>query len=115
MFRFLGDSGYDLTVRIWDIATGQARAVLAGHKEWVKAMAVAPDGSWLATGDANGTLRIWDAVTGEPQTMMRVENRILACASMSRGEIAVAGTDGLYIFEFRNASTTPTAAPGRDP
>jgi WD40 repeat protein len=51
-------------VRIWDAVTGVARATLTGHTRWVRTVAIAPDGSWLATGGDDGTVRIWDAVTG---------------------------------------------------
>ena len=40
----------DGTVRIWDAATGRERATLTGHTGRVAAVAVAPDGSWLASG-----------------------------------------------------------------
>jgi WD40 repeat protein len=30
----------------------------------VREVAIAPDGSWLATASADGTARIWDPVTG---------------------------------------------------
>jgi WD40 repeat protein len=61
----------DGTVRIWDVATGQVRVTLTGHKRVnpighaspVEAVAVAPDGSWLASGGEDGTVRIWDAAT----------------------------------------------------
>ena len=61
--------------RIWDAATGQERATLTGHSGgmwdtltshigYVRAAAVAPDGSWLAVVGARGRARIWDAATG---------------------------------------------------
>jgi len=55
----------DKTVRTW-AADGTPRATLAGHKHGVGAVAIAPDGTWLATGDV-GTVRIWaaDAPVGE--------------------------------------------------
>ena len=38
-------------MRIWDVATGRERAALTGHTGGVTAVAVAPDGSWLASGE----------------------------------------------------------------
>ncbi len=38
--------------------------VLAGHTGWVMALAVAPDGSWLASAGFGGEVRIWDPTTG---------------------------------------------------
>jgi WD40 repeat protein len=38
--------------------------VLIGHSRGVSALAVAPDGSWLASADDGGELRIWDPATG---------------------------------------------------
>jgi len=41
----------------------EARAELVGHRGTVYALAVAPDGSWLASGGSDGTVRIWDVET----------------------------------------------------
>src|SRR5262249_47098519 len=37
--------------------------VLTGHTKGVLALAVAPDGSWLASAGAGGEVRIWDEIT----------------------------------------------------
>ena len=37
---------------------------LEGHQDWVKAIAISPDGSRVLTGGADKTLRFWDAATG---------------------------------------------------
>ena len=44
----------DGTVRIWDPATGQQRATLTGHTGPVTAVAIAPDGTWLASAGGTG-------------------------------------------------------------
>jgi WD40 repeat protein len=54
----------DKTARIW-AADGTLRATLTGHKGGVGAVAIAPDGTWLATGDV-GTVRIWAADVPTP-------------------------------------------------
>jgi WD40 repeat protein len=38
--------------------------VLTGHTNEVFALAVAPDGSWLASAGRDETVRIWDPATG---------------------------------------------------
>jgi WD40 repeat protein len=57
-------------VRIWDTATGRERAVPEGHAGPVWAVAVAPDGSWLASAGADEKVRIWDVATGQKRTVL---------------------------------------------
>ncbi|MET9243242.1 NB-ARC domain-containing protein [Nonomuraea sp. NPDC003709] len=47
------------TARLWT-PEGDRIAFLDGHHDMVTAIAIAPDSSWLATGDHSATVRIWN-------------------------------------------------------
>jgi hypothetical protein len=40
------------------------------HANYVTSVAVAPDGTWLASGSDDKTVRIWDAATGQQRTVL---------------------------------------------
>ena len=89
-------------MRIWDPATGQQRAALTGHTGAVTAVAIAPDGTWLASAGRDGSVRIWDPVTGGISAVMRVDSWLEDCAwSPSSQSLAAAGGAGLYHFTFK--------------
>ena len=56
-------AGIDKVARLWDIAEGKLVAKLV-HEDWVNAVALSPDGQWVATASNDNTARVWDATTG---------------------------------------------------
>ncbi|MCU0498946.1 MAG: protein kinase [Anaerolineae bacterium] len=55
--------GYDRTVRVWDLQTGQAiNAPLEGHRADVIAIRFSSDGRYAASSATNGEVLIWDLV-----------------------------------------------------
>lgn len=63
--RFLVSGSEDLTLKIWDTATGNVLRTLSGHDQGVLAAAVSPDGRLIASGSADQTVRVWNVVTGQ--------------------------------------------------
>jgi WD40 repeat protein len=106
---WLATGGGDGTARVWDVATGQDRAVIKTHwavstrhggamTAWsaVRAVAVAPDGSWLAAVSDDGTARIWDVATRQERSVLkghRGEMRAVAVAP-DGSWLATGGQDG---------------------
>ena len=48
---------------MWDAATGQSLATLAGHEDSVWSAQFSPDGSRIVTASADKTARVWRAAT----------------------------------------------------
>ncbi len=61
----------DMQCKVWEVASGDLLATLSDHQpltphhfpSMLYAVAISPDGKWLATGDRVGHIAIWDATT----------------------------------------------------
>ena len=49
---------------LWDSTTGQRLKVLQGHHHLVRAVAINPAGTILASGSFDQTIRLWEISTG---------------------------------------------------
>ena len=68
--------------------------VLTGHNDPVSAVAIAPDGTWLATASGDGTVRIW-AADGTPRATLTGHGWVFAVAIAPDGTwLATASGDG---------------------
>jgi WD40 repeat protein len=56
--RRLAASGFDQTVRLWDVTSGDETLTLRGHRDLVAGVAFSPDGRWLASASTVG-IKIW--------------------------------------------------------
>jgi WD40 repeat protein len=60
----------DLTIRVYELASGKQVAALVGHIDEITGMAFSPDSRTIATASGNfwykkdRTIRVWDVVTG---------------------------------------------------
>ncbi|MCI0465046.1 MAG: WD40 repeat domain-containing protein [Gemmataceae bacterium] len=66
--KTLAAASYDLTVKVWDVATGK-RATFQGHTQAVYSVAFSPDGKTLASAGGSfgepGELKLWEVATGK--------------------------------------------------
>jgi WD40 repeat protein len=85
---------FDLTLRLWDLETGESRA-LKGHTGAVASVAVLPDGRRALSAGSNWTVILWDLESADPIATFVGDAAITA--------IAVAGED-LFIAGSENGA-----------
>jgi WD40 repeat protein len=98
-------------VRIWDPATGVARHTLTGHTGRVVTLAVAPDGSWLASADFGRKVRILDPITGAIRHALQA-NMVEALVVAPDGSWLASAGDGLKPRILDWTTGTPTGHDG---
>ena len=59
---------------LWDLESGKTLRTLAGHRDWVVAVAVIPNGHGAVSASYDRTLRVWDLESG--QTVHTLEGHV---------------------------------------
>jgi WD40 repeat protein len=97
----------DRTLRIWDLASGQSRA-MPHERESATEIAIAPDGRTMATGSASGLVFLWNLtaqgqprrITGHSDLVNTIafspDGRLLATAAYDDTQIQFPGTIVLW-------------------
>ena len=57
------------TVQVWDVASGQLKT-LDGHTDWVRSVALSPDGATLASASESSMILLWDTANGQLKTTL---------------------------------------------
>ncbi len=70
--RSLATGGNDKAIKIWDVATLEARLNLVGHTGAVLALAIAPQGGTIASAAYDSTLKLWR--DGLPQAILTIDD-----------------------------------------
>ena len=55
----------DMTVRLWDVATGRELRCFKGHTGEVMSVCFLPDGNRFVSGSGDKTIRLWDIPSGD--------------------------------------------------
>ncbi|MCC9607864.1 hypothetical protein LOC68_02955 [Blastopirellula sp. JC732] len=81
-----GQVGVSGEVRIWEVATGELKQTLRGHRDAIYSVAFSPNSQWLATGSYDKDAILWDLQAGSPLKTLAGHN------------------DAIYDLAFRNDS-----------
>ena len=71
-------AGYGNVVYIWNTTTGKTLLTYRGHSDYITALAWSPNGKYIASCDASGTVQVWNATTGTLLVKLSVTAQSLA-------------------------------------
>ncbi|MGW3954684.1 NB-ARC domain-containing protein, partial [Streptomyces sp. NPDC004752] len=91
-----------------DLPDPALQRVLIGHTSSVDAVAIAPDGTWLATVGEDDTVRIWDRASGQQTATLGHGSRVLAVAIAPDGTWLATAGDGRRVRIWDRASGQQT-------
>ena len=87
-----GSEGSD-KMRVWDLESGRELQTLFGHRGFVVAVAVTPDGGRTVSASGDGTLKVWELQTGrELQTFSSHAGGVNAVVVMPDGQRAISAS-----------------------
>jgi WD40 repeat protein len=92
--KILATGGQDLTVRLWDRATGKQLRQLSGYKYAVTSLAFSPDGKLLASGSVQDRfLHLCAVDSGQRHTLTQAKGTLSLAFSPDGKTLAVGGYD----------------------
>lgn len=106
--NILFTGGESPIIKLWDFSTGKLPQgakpfeTLLGHDQYLTALALSPDGKYLASGSADLSLRLWVVAEGRVRTMFRGHGRQVNSAAFSpKGEYlaSAAGNGEVKIWD----------------
>lgn len=90
--RTLASGGWDNSIKLWSVKSGQQLKSLDGHTGWVWSLAFSPDGKTLASGSGDKTIKLWDVESGrEIKTLSGHDDWVQPVAFSPDGQTLASG------------------------
>ena len=81
--QLVASASGDMTVRVWEITTGQCYSVLEGHSNLVNAVVFSPDGQLVASASYDCTVRVWEIATGQCRSVLEGHSSVVKAVVFS--------------------------------
>lgn len=93
----------------WDDETGQVRATMRGHFNYIDHVGWLPDGRVLSWSEDDGTVRTWDAASGAQLALFNLEGFIRRVMPLGDGSLLVNAFGVMFRFnlDFRDEPFVP--------
>ncbi|WP_272128344.1 serine/threonine-protein kinase [Spirulina sp. CS-785/01] len=99
--QLLASGGINQVIYLWDMATGQPRTILQGHRgtfAGITSLAFSPDGQTLASSSQDRTVKLWDVATGQIKaTLPQHQKTVTSVAFSPDGHLLASGGEDAAI------------------
>jgi eukaryotic-like serine/threonine-protein kinase len=104
----IATGGFDNSINLWEVSTGDKVKTLNGHTGWVWNLAFSPDGKKLLSGSADKTVRTWNVESGAMELMLGSEESPLESPVFSAdGKLILASdVDSIRSWDTANGKET---------
>jgi WD40 repeat protein/serine/threonine protein kinase len=112
----LASGSYDASVRLWDIRTGQLKAICRGHTGGIRDLSFGRAGEELASSSNDQTVRIWNWRTGTERRALVGHHGVVQSVAYDPGgqTLASAGADGtVRLWQAASGRELLVLTPGR--
>lgn len=82
----------DLTMRSWNVRSGQQLAVFRGHEAAIRQARYSADGQWIISASWDQTARIWKAATGQVSKVLTHEDAVSSASFSPNGQQVATST-----------------------
>ena len=69
----------DTKIKLWDQRAVTCAATFREHKGAINCIRMSPDGKWVASASADGTLKIWDITADKVLANFEHQNKSVTC------------------------------------
>jgi len=103
--KLIASASGNLTVRLWDAATGAHRRTLEGHSNWVLAVAFSPDCKLIASASDDRMVRLWDAAIRAHRRTLEGHSDVVSAVAFPPDGKLIASASNDRTVRLWNAAT----------
>ena len=95
--------GYDGSVHVWSMSSGEEVMVLEGHSNHIKRVTLTPDGTHVISCSVDKTVRVWGMHTGEAVFVLEGHKGIVEEVSVtpdSSKVVSISAKDGIRVWDL---------------
>ncbi|KAJ1962670.1 SCF ubiquitin ligase complex subunit cdc4, partial [Dispira parvispora] len=91
--KIVVSGSYDMSVRVWDVMTGQCLWRLGGHVQRVYSVALSDDRKLCMSGSLDGCVRVWSLETGSCLYVLEGHQNLVGLLQLTPNYLVSAGAD----------------------